>query len=202
MAHRVGTTGTDPSNVSNANGGTWNAFTGGPFGVGPKFQFYWSIYQTGQGNPTVNNNSGGAQSTVIAQIAAFSGTHATTPIDVIGSVLSSTGSDIGPIPAITPGYADGAVVVFGDRSDDWTSVATLSGDSLTWNEIGEPDSTSGADGGMVWDYALYSAIPTLTDKTFTVTGGLSDITHGLMFSIRPPDVAFTGIPYLVTARRN
>jgi hypothetical protein len=149
---------------------------------------WYRVYQAGDVAPTftlgghVSANSGG--DTAGAQIAAWRGVDTADPIDVTGTIATNAAQqNIGPISGITVDASD-TVIVMGGKTDDWSSVATLSGDSLTWAEIGEPDSTSGADAGLVWDYAINGASQTpVTDKTFTVTGGATAAGKGVMFSL-------------------
>jgi len=151
-----------------------------------KIALFWKVYAAGDGNPTVTYTGGGSNQTVIAQCCAFRGVKNSSPFDTQGSTSSNASQgNIGPISGITPAYNDACVLVFGHRADDWTSVDTLTGDGLTWNEIGEPDSTAGSDAGEVWDYAVISGAPvTITSKTLTVTGGAANTGMGVMDSLR------------------
>jgi hypothetical protein len=149
-----------------------------------KIALFYKFYSAGDGNPTVTYSGGSFGHTVIAQVSAFRGVNTTSPFDVQGATWSgSSGANIGPITGITTGSTGKCILVFGHRADDWTSVATLTGDSITWAEIGEPDSTSGNDAGEVWDYALCNPATTVTAKTFTVTGGSSQTRLGVMQSL-------------------
>ena len=153
-----------------------------------KLAIFYRFYQSGDGNPTVSWTGGGTNQTVIAQVFAFRGVDSSDPIPDLGpNSGNASAQNIGPITGFTPTNAgnDGCVIVVGHKADDWTSVATLSGDGLTWNEIAEPDTTSGNDAGQVYDYALYSGSPpTITNKTFTVTGGAANTGAGKMFSLK------------------
>jgi len=153
-----------------------------------KLAIFYKFYVAGDGNPVVSWTGGGTNQTVIAQVFAFRGVDATNPIPDLGpNSGNASAQNIGPITGFTPTGAgnDGCVTVIGHKADDWTSVATLTGDGLTWNEIAEPDTTSGNDAGQVYDYALYSGSPpTITNKTFTVTGGAANTGAGKMFSLK------------------
>ena len=145
---------------------------------------WYRLYQSGDTAPTFTLGNHGGTDTAIAQIAAWRGVDTSDPIDATGT-LSTNGAqaNIGAISGITL-ELDDTVIAVGGKLDDWTSVATLSGDSLTWSEIGETPSTLGADAGLVWDYAINVASQTtVTSKTFTVTGGTSVTGKGVMFSI-------------------
>lgn len=160
---------------------------------GGRIAVWYRFYQNGDGAPTITSSGlistgpPGSRDDTIAQVAAWRGISTGNPIDALGTV-STNGSqqNIGAISGITIA-ADSVIIVVGGKRDDWTSVATLSGDSLTWFEIGEPDTTTGADAGMVWDYAINGAVQkTITTKTFTVTGGVSAAGKGVMFSLKVP----------------
>jgi len=144
----------------------------------------YRFYESGDGDPTVSWYGGAVNNTIIMQICAFRGVDSANPFDVQGSTSSNDDlQNIGPISGITTGANGKCTIVFGHRADDWTSVATLTGDGLTWNEIGEPDSTLGNDAGMVWDYATHGGSQAITDKTFIVTGGKTNYGLGVIQSI-------------------
>jgi len=158
-----------------------------------KIALFYKIAVGGDANPTVTYTGGASGHTVIAQCCAFRGVDPSSPFDVIGATSSNASqANIGPISGITPTVEDACVIVMGHKADDWTSVATLSGDGLTWVEIGEPDSDLGNDAGEVWDYAIISGSPiTITNKTFTVTGGAAQTGLGKMISLKPaPQITY------------
>lgn len=137
---------------------------------------------------TVNftKTGGGTGQTFVAQAYVIPGADNTTPINVQGTKASNASAqNIGAITGLTPTTAGSAVMVIGFKADDWTSVATLSGDGLTWSELGEPDSTSGNDAGLVVDWATGWTSGAITSKTFTVTGGAANTATGIMFAIQP-----------------
>jgi len=145
----------------------------------------YRIRQSGDADTvTVSWTGGATNATVIMQACAFRGVNQSTPFDVQGATSSNASqANIGPITGITTGSNGKCTIVFGHRADDWTSVDILTGDGLTWNEIGEPDSSAGTDAGMVWDYAIHGASQTITNKTFTVTGGAAQTGMGVMQSL-------------------
>jgi hypothetical protein len=145
----------------------------------------YRFYQDLDLNPTVTWTGGGVNCTTIMQICAFRGVSLSNPFDVRGATsLNSSQQNIGPIGGITTGASGKCIIVFGHRADDWTSVATLTGNGFGWNEIGEPDSASGNDAGEVWDYTIsaYGAVQILA-KTFVVTGGTANYGLGVMQSL-------------------
>jgi hypothetical protein len=133
---------------------------------------------------TLGGHVGGASGdTAIAQIAAWRGVLTTDPIHATGALTTNIAAlNIGPIPGVAVNRK-GLVIAFGGKLDDFTSVATLSGDDLDWQEVAEPDTTSGSDAGMVWDYAISTQLEIIVaNKTFTVSGGTSVSGKGFMIS--------------------
>jgi hypothetical protein len=159
----------------------------------------YKIAGAGEAAPSFATVTGAsAQGAILSRGFALSGTDTVSPIDVTGTVFDSASSaNIGPITGITPTVADYAVIVVGGRADDWTSVAPLTGDSLTWTETIDSFTTSGSDAGMVADVGIRSgAASAVTAKTFTVTGGTATPVKGVMFSVKPVVAAAEVIPDL------
>lgn len=94
---------------------------------------------------------------------------------------STSEQNIGPIPAVAP-TTTGLAIAVGAKADDWTSVAPMVTNAglVTWTEIDEPDTTSGNDAGLVWNYVLVSG--STGDAQFTVTGGSTAIICGAMIA--------------------
>jgi hypothetical protein len=120
------------------------------------------IYAAGDTAPTFTISGGSATDTVTAHIFALRGT---SGIVATGTTFQGGGTAVQNIGAITgvTSPAGGAVVVLGAKSDNWTSVATLTGDSLTWA-------------------ATIPTATTVTDKTYTVTGGAVAVTVGVQLA--------------------
>ena len=150
-------------------------------------------YATGDANPVVSWTGGAANATVIMQVCAFHGVDLTTPFNVQGATSSCVSQqNIGAITGITTGASGKCTIVFGHKAGDWTTpngVATLTGDSLTWYEIGEPTSKLGTDAGAVWDYAIHNGSQAIANKTFTVTGGEAQYGMGVMQSLNEAGAA-------------
>lgn len=164
-----------------------------------KIALFWKVAAGGDASPTVTYSGGNAGETVIAEVVAVSGADTSTPFVEKGTVASNgSASNIGAITGITIA-AGNAVMVFGHRADDWTSIATLTGDGLTWAEISDAGkSTLGSDAGQVWDYALCPAGATIGNKTFVVTGGSANPGMGVMVEL----AASTGtLAHIDTATR-
>lgn len=128
------------------------------------------IMQVGDTAPTITFTGGGAGDDTSAQMAAFR--------NVDGSTWSTgqfngSGADIA-YPALEIIRPSQLVIVSGWKQDDWTSVATLAG----FTEIGEPDTTTGNDQGIVWDYQIQTTATSIPAGSFTVTGGAAAISSG------------------------
>jgi hypothetical protein len=94
--------------------------------------------------------------------------------------------NMGAIAGFTPTSPDVRVCVFAGKKDDFTSVATLTGDGLTWQEDFESVTTNASDAGMVLNSApIVGAAVAITNKTFTVTGGAVANGLGRMFALAP-----------------
>lgn len=131
----------------------------------------------GESAPTVTFAGGVANADTSAQIAAFRGV-SLTPVGTPVAQLNASAQDVA-VPGINlPASQNGGLNVWvGWKQDDWTSVGVVSGGT----EIGEPDTTTGDDQGIVWDYRILpntTAFDNLTARTFTVTGGVSAISRG------------------------
>jgi hypothetical protein len=125
--------------------------------------------------PTVTFTGGSAGDTHGAVIASFQGLQARMAesdlagVDVVGQSSTFGTSQNIDVPAF-PAYRDNvAVMQFGAKADDWTSVATLSGGT----EVYDGSSTLGSDLGLVWDWRTVSTRAAVAAQTFTVTGGTS-----------------------------
>jgi len=122
--------------------------------------------QPGDGGAvTVTTNAAGSQTTV-GQMFSFRGAQTL----VVGDILTDTGNviSIGPVPGIA--VRTGAYVfALGSRANDWATITTLSGDGLTWVQVGNAGSESGGDAGQVVEVAKNETGATVdvSDKTWT-----------------------------------
>ncbi|HTK34539.1 MAG TPA: hypothetical protein VL358_04525 [Caulobacteraceae bacterium] len=167
----------------------WTAATGSPYnnatsGVNKLWVFSKAAASSSETAPTLVYTGGSANDTVLAQTLIVRGA---TTISAAGTVFTgASAQNIGPITGLNV-TANQAVLVIGHKADDWTSVATLTGD-LGWAEIGEVFSTLGNDAGLVWDIAIARSSLTVGSKTFTVTGGASNTSVGVMLALDAPAV--------------
>jgi hypothetical protein len=129
-----------------------------------------------EATPTVTFTGAVAGDTTSAQCAAFRG---------VSMVVKGSGAQFNSTPAQNIGYPavglqdDNCVVVYlGWKQDDWTSVAAISGAT----EIGEPDTTTGDDQGLVWDYVIQTDLANIAAGSFAVTGGSTAISRGAVIA--------------------
>lgn len=126
--------------------------------------------------PTFTFTGGVANADTSAQLVCFRGV-SLTPVGTPVAQLNGSGQDIA-VPGINlPVTLDGGLNIWiGWKQDDWTSVGVVSGGT----EIDEPDTTTGDDQGIVWDYRILpntTPFDSLSSRTFTVTGGAAAISR-------------------------
>lgn len=141
-----------------------------------------------ESSPTVSFTGGVAGADTSAQIAAFRGVSGATT--AFASNLNASAQDIAVTSVDLPEPISLAMVLhIGWKQDDWTSVAPVTDGT----EIGEPDTTTGDDQGIVWNYRLIttSEFSTVTARTFTVTGGAAAISRGGVAVFEPTDLTQT-----------
>lgn len=153
----------------------------------------WYRFATGSGDAATVTPSGGStspQSMTCAFTLAFRNIYTSSPFGIDGTdSFNAANANVGPINAPHASQTVGAVIVFGVRTGTvGTGIATLSGDSLTWVESVEQFNTVNSLGiSVACDYAIWSGgAPTLTDKTFTITGGTASPGFGKMFLLNAP----------------
>lgn len=122
---------------------------------------------------------GVAGNTTSAQVAAFR--NARLSASGFATMDNSVAAQNIALPALPVELAAQLVVAFGQKHDDWTSVATLSG----FTEIDEPSTTTGNDQGLVWDYKVETVPSDIAASSFVVTGGAAAISKGAVVAIEP-----------------
>lgn len=148
---------------------------------GLNFAVFGKVHSGSETAPTVGISSAITGDTLVAQIASFSGKWGDPASQLIAAVqqFNAAAQDIA-YPSLNVPLSGTLIVTAGWKADDWTSVATLAGQT----EIGEPDSTAGNDAGIVWDYIASSTATTTAAGSFTVTGGGNAISRGAVLALR------------------
>ena len=160
-------------------------------GIAVRLAAFYKVATSGaETAPTLTVSGGNTNHTVIGRCAVWRGEDSASPIDLVASALSTNNDaqDVGPITGLTPGTGDLCLVVFG-KADDWTSVATISGDGLTWSNVFQSTSTLGSDAGIAVMAAVDSGGTAVTAKTLAVTGGSPNFPGaGFMFTVNVSSV--------------
>ncbi len=174
-------------------GSGWTQFSAGSSG---NFRYLVSFrVATGSdSSPTITPSGMSGAQKHMHRVVAFSGVDTTSPWGSSSTwTQNAAAEDIGPIPAATAAAANGAVLVMACRLELWTSVATLTGDGLTWSELVEDtDNTIGNPLATVLDFAPWTGgAPSLTSKTFDVTGGTNSNGAGFMLLLNAAAGAYT-----------
>jgi hypothetical protein len=125
--------------------------------------------------PQITFTGGVANADTSAQMCAFRGVGIT--VHDSEAQLNASAQNIAT-PALDVSRDNCAIVYLGWKQDDWTSVA-----SPGTAEIGEPDTTTGDDQGIVWSYTLQTTATAVAAGTFTVTGGASAISRGAVIAL-------------------
>lgn len=168
---------------------------------GDMWRVLYKVVGAGEGalaSPTFNGATTGTSGGVgLCRVVAYSGVDTSAlPSSALAGSSGGNGftnqQNMGAIAGFTPTSPDVRVCVFAGKKDDWTSVATLTGDGLTWTEDFESVTTNASDAGMVLDSAPIVGAPVaITNKTFTVTGGATANGLGRMFALKPAAVTTT-----------
>lgn len=142
------------------------------------------IHDGSEASPAITFTGGAVGDTTSAHCATFRS--ALTNVENLAVRVHpyvGTGVATQNIPAASmPVDEDNCLIIAaGWKGDDWTSVATLSGFTA---EIGEPSSVLGSDQGIVWDYLIQTTKANVSAPTFTVTGGVTALTHSIVALFR------------------
>lgn len=131
--------------------------------------------------PSVSFTGGVAGATTIGRTAVFKGAGLT--VQNAAEQLNTSAQNVG-FPGLSGIGTTALIVWFGWKQDDWTSVADLGAPIL---ELFESATTTGDDAGIVVDYLLMpqNLVPSgsLAPGSFTVTGGASAISRGIVLSL-------------------
>lgn len=158
-------------------------------------RLFGKIHSGSEVAPTITFTGSVPGEDTSAQMAAFRG--ATTTVSESAELHHIVNQQDIPFPALTVTIRFALRLWLGWKQDDWTSVATIPGAT----EIDEPDTATGTDQGMVWDFAVDTALtPThFTSGSFVVTGGANAYTSGAVMAVAPTStVQTTSITPMIT----
>jgi hypothetical protein len=122
--------------------------------------------------------AGAAGMSVSAQMCAFRGAQMVLGAET-SSQLNASGQDIAT-PAYTPASDNSVLVWVGWKQDDWTAVTQPVG---VPSEIGDTATTLGDDQGITWAYQIQTTATAAGASAFTVTGGASAVSRGVVFEL-------------------
>jgi hypothetical protein len=139
-------------------------------------------YEEGLAAPTVTFAGGAAGATTTAQAFAFRGVHQSLglAISISAAQLNGSAQNVAT-PSLVVTENNNAVVVAGWKQTSWTSVATFGGAT----EISDTSSASGSTAAFAIDYVIQTTAATIGANALAVTGGVSAISRGLVFALRP-----------------
>lgn len=138
------------------------------------------IAASGEAAPTITFTGGSAGDTTSGHCATFR--RAQCAVHNYGSSTNASAQNIA-FPALATARDNCIILYAGWKQDDWTSVATVGGAT----EIGEPSTITGNDQGLVWNYVIQTTATYIVSGSFTVTGGASAVSKGIVIAI-PTDV--------------
>lgn len=132
--------------------------------------------------PNVAVTGGSAGDTMSAVMASFRNMSLTMLGDPV-TLSNSSAQNIAFMGAFSRAYKAMAIFI-GWKQDDFTSVATITNAT----EISEASTTTGNDQSLVWDYQALASPAGVIDGSFSVTGGASAISKGIVVLFAVPQV--------------
>jgi hypothetical protein len=135
---------------------------------------YAKVHTGTESAPTVTFTGGAANVDTSAPMAAFRGVGIT--VHASAAQLNSSAQDIA-YPAMDVSRDNCLILYAGWKQDDWTSVASPG------TEIGEPDTTTGDDQGIVWAYTIQTTAAAIASGSFTVTGGAAATSRSAVIAL-------------------
>lgn len=182
--------------------GGWNVVHTQVNGTTLRSVVYWRIMQGGDTIPAVVRDVDTAA--WIARVTAWRGADQTAPIDNAPTPNANGSTQNIAVPGLTPNTDNCMIVGWGDKADDTgvgtagynsTDFAALLADEagVVWDQAYEGWTGSGSDMMHVMDYGDQATIAAIAAKSFTITGGVTAVNNGGMFSILPSSGTFSTI---------
>jgi hypothetical protein len=133
---------------------------------------------TSESAPSVAFANGAANADTLARVHRFR----SLPLNAFASATQLNGSAANvAYPALTVPLANGVILIGAWKQDDWTSVAALAG----MTEVDDTFSTAGDDAAQALDYVIQTTATNVSASSFTVTGGASAISRGVVLALGP-----------------
>lgn len=158
------------------------------FHVDSNVQLFAKIATSSESAPTISFSGGVANADTSAQMIRLGGQYYDVDNVLVesNSILNGSNQNI-PYPPLNVRQDNCIVIYAGWKQDDWTSVATIAGAT----EIGEPDTVTGDDQGIVWDRVIQTTRANIAAGSFAVTGGVSAISRAAVIALRCDVQTFT-----------
>jgi hypothetical protein len=167
------------ASIRNSGTGTVNTPTGWqPLAASGNLALFGRVAGSSESVPAVSFTGGVANADTIAQIASFNN----LPLNVVTSntQLNASAANVA-YPALTITVANGVVVYAGWKQDDSTGWAAVAGTA----ELGEANPTAGDDASQAWDWVAQTTATNVSAGSFTVSGGGSAISRGMVVQLGP-----------------
>jgi hypothetical protein len=140
-------------------------------------RLFGKIHTGSESNPTVSfTGTGDATMAMSAQMATLR--HAQLAVVDAAGVLNALAQNI-IVPDMLVSITNALVLAFGWKQDDWTSTTSPAG----FIKIGEPSTTLGSDQGITWARQIQTNALTVSGAIFTITGGATAVSRGVVTSI-------------------
>lgn len=153
----------------------------GVFASTDNVQLFAKVATSGaEAAPTITFTGGVAGADTSAQMIRLTGKwHSTSNILMDSNTQLNASAQNINYPGLLVPLANSCIILYlAWKQDDWTSVTSPG------TEIGEPDTTTGDDQGIVWSYAVQSTAAAVGPGTFTVTGGGAAISRSAILALR------------------
>lgn len=162
------------------------------FAATDNVQLFAKVHSGSESAPTVTPSGGAAGDSVSAFTFGLRGmpTSLTDLADLVVDSLTllNTSTQNIAYPGLYPRTQEGCVVLaIGWKQDDWTSVATLTGET----EAADVSTTTGSDQGLVLDYVIQTTPAVINEGSFVVTGGANAISRGALVALAGGYQTFT-----------
>jgi hypothetical protein len=149
-------------------------------------QVFSRFYVTGDSAPTVTFTNGVANADTSARIVGFSGLSAFLDDGTAQANSSAQNIALPNMPVRTNNYSTGVrrtnnvMFAYGWKQDDGTATPPAG-----FTEATDDNTTTGDDQAMTLAYRIDTAATAVSGASFTMTGGASALSIGIVFALRP-----------------
>lgn len=144
-------------------------------------RLFWKIAGSSESAPTVSFSGGSAGDTTSAVMLAVPGKFNSLSTGVVlhrwAGALNASAQNVA-YPGLPVGAADCLILYVAWKQDDYTS-ATSPG-----TELIEASTTTGNDQSLTISYQIQTTATNITPGSFTITGGASAVSRGIVAAVR------------------